>query len=157
MKIVPVVNKIDLPNANPEAVKDQLFNLFEIYPDDVIEASAKTGISWIIFCSEFKCTWKFFYLRGYGVEDIFEAVVDKIPPPNKHNSLSSLRFFLQDSWYDIYRGTVVSTIIFAFKHFCKQFQINCFFYVLESCSNHRRCFKFEWCDKINNNRSSIYH
>ena len=40
-----VVNKIDLPNANPEAVKDQLFNLFEIYPDDVIEASAKTGIS----------------------------------------------------------------------------------------------------------------
>ena len=43
LKIVPVLNKIDLPNANPEAVKDQLFNLFEILPEDVIKASAKTG------------------------------------------------------------------------------------------------------------------
>ena len=51
-----------------------------------------------------------FFIQGYGVEDIFEAVIDKIPPPNKHNSLSSLRFFLQDSWYDMYRGTVVSIV-----------------------------------------------
>ena len=44
LAIVPVLNKIDLPNANPEAVKDQLLNLFEIDPGDVILASAKTGI-----------------------------------------------------------------------------------------------------------------
>ena len=47
LKIVPVLNKIDLPNANPEAVKDQLFNLFEILPEDVIKASAKTGTTYL--------------------------------------------------------------------------------------------------------------
>ena len=85
LKIIPVLNKIDLPNANPEAVKDQLLNLFEIDPSEVILASAKTG---------------------KGMEEIFEAVVKKIPPPNRHNSLQELRFILQDSWYDTFRGTV---------------------------------------------------
>ena len=83
--VIPVLNKIDLPNANPEAVKDQLQNLFEIDKDSVLCASAKKGI---------------------GIQEIFEAVVDKIPPPSKHGKGSTLRFFLQDSWYDKYRGTV---------------------------------------------------
>ena len=77
--IVPVLNKIDLPNANPEAVKEQLLNLFEMEPSDVILASAKTGI---------------------GITEIFEAVIDRIPPPGDgHEKLSDSRFFLQDSWY----------------------------------------------------------
>jgi translation elongation factor EF-4 len=44
LAIVPVLNKIDMKNANPEAVKEQLLNLFEIDPSDVILASAKNGI-----------------------------------------------------------------------------------------------------------------
>ena len=83
--VIPVLNKIDLPNADPEAVKDQLQNLFEIEKGDVLCASAKKGI---------------------GIQEIFEAVVDKIPPPNRHGKAETLRFFLQDSWYDKYRGTV---------------------------------------------------
>ena len=54
LKIVPCLNKIDLPNANPEAVKDQLFNLFEIYPEDVIKASAKTGINFPIIIFDYE-------------------------------------------------------------------------------------------------------
>ena len=93
LTVIPVLNKIDLPGANPEEVKDQLFNLFEIESSEVLLASAKQGI---------------------GIGEIFEAIVSKIPPPNLgHSSRSSsasaatpLRFFLQDSWYDKYRGTV---------------------------------------------------
>lgn len=83
--IIPVLNKIDLPNANPEAVKEQLLNLFDIDPSQVLMASAKAGI---------------------GTEDIFEAIIERIPPPNRHGQLSKLRCFLQDSWYDKYRGAV---------------------------------------------------
>ena len=85
MKIIPVINKIDLPHADPDRVKDQLFNLFDIDPDSCLLASAKAGI---------------------GIEDIFQAVISDIPAPDKHGADSILRFFLQDSWYDTYRGTV---------------------------------------------------
>lgn len=85
LTVIPVLNKIDLPGANPEEVKDQLFNLFEIESSEVLLASAKQGI---------------------GISEIFDAIVSKIPPPNRHAQSSILRFFLQDSWYDKYRGTV---------------------------------------------------
>ena len=86
LTVIPVLNKIDLPGADPEQVKDQLFNLFEIESSDVLLASAKQGL---------------------GISEIFQAIIDRIPPPNRHgNSRSTLRFFLQDSWYDKYRGTV---------------------------------------------------
>ncbi len=86
LAIIPVLNKIDLPRADPEAAKEQLFNLFDIDPRDVILASAKVGT---------------------GIQEIFEAIIEKIPPPNRHGkSADDLRFFLQDSWYDKYRGTV---------------------------------------------------
>ena len=85
LSIIPALNKIDLPNADPEAAMDQLLNLFEIDPSEVILASAKKGI---------------------GLTEIFEAVVEKIPPPLHYGKLPNLRCFLQDSWYDTYRGTV---------------------------------------------------
>ena len=92
LSVVPVLNKIDLPKANPDAVKAQLQNLFEIDPDQVILASAKMGI---------------------GIEEIFEAVIQKIPPPlilsdfNVGEIFEHKKcFILQDSWYDHFRGTV---------------------------------------------------
>jgi len=88
LAIVPVLNKIDLPGAKPEEVKEQMANLFEIEPDQVISASAKLGI---------------------GVKDIFEAVVSRVPPPStaaRHQTGGKQCVLLQDSWYDTYRGTV---------------------------------------------------
>lgn len=84
LTIVPVLNKIDLPNANPDLAKEQLLNLFDINPSEVLCASAKLGT---------------------GVGDIFDAVVERIPPPAGSSS-SALRFIVQDSWYDRYLGTV---------------------------------------------------
>ena len=85
LKVVPILNKIDLPNAQPEVVKEQLFNLFEIDPSEVLLASAKTGV---------------------GIAEIFEAIIKQIPPPTKYGKLVETRCFLQDSWYDSYRGAV---------------------------------------------------
>ena len=73
--VVPVINKIDLPNADPDTVKQQLETLFDIDPDSVLLASAKTGL---------------------GIDRIFEEVVRRIPPPNRHGQLGQrLRFLLQ--------------------------------------------------------------
>jgi elongation factor 4 len=92
LTVVPVLNKIDLPNSNPALVKEQLMNLFEIDPSDVILASAKMGI---------------------GIKEIFDAVINRIPPPVIRSEFNSggiyenkKCFILQDSWYDHYRGTV---------------------------------------------------
>ena len=60
LTVIPVLNKIDLPNANPQSVKEQLQTLFDINSNDVILASAKMGI---------------------GIDDIFEAVIKQIPAP----------------------------------------------------------------------------
>lgn len=74
---MPVINKIDLPNADPDTVKQQLELLFDIDPESVLLASAKTGL---------------------GIDRIFEEVVRRIPPPNRHGKLGQrLRFLLQVS------------------------------------------------------------
>ena len=92
LAVIPVLNKIDLPNADPDLVKEQLKNLFEIEPNEVLLASAKLGI---------------------GIKEIFDAVIHKIPPPTSRIDFSSggmhekkQCFILQDSWYDKFRGTV---------------------------------------------------
>ena len=92
LTVIPVLNKIDLPNANPQSVKEQLQTLFDINPNDVILASAKMGI---------------------GIDDIFEAVIKQIPPPPIRSGFNTGEkyehrkcFILQDSWYDQFRGTV---------------------------------------------------
>lgn len=84
LKIVPVLNKIDLKHANPEQVRKDLKSLFDIEPEDVLLVSAKMGI---------------------GIDDVFKAIVSKIPPPES-NRASPLRAHLFDSWYDKYRGAL---------------------------------------------------
>ena len=83
-EIVPVLNKIDLPAAEPERVKAQIEEVIGLPADDAIAASAKTGA---------------------GIEDILEALVTKLPPPvgNKDAPLQAL---LVDSWYDAYLGVM---------------------------------------------------
>lgn len=84
LEIIPVINKIDLPNADPDRVAKELEEVIGIDPDEVILASAKENI---------------------GIEDILERVVDQVPPPegDKKNPLQALIF---DSLYDPYRGVV---------------------------------------------------
>ncbi len=83
-EIVPVLNKIDLPAAEPERVKAQIEEVIGLPADDAIAASAKTGT---------------------GIEDILEALVTKLPPPigDKNAPLQAL---LVDSWYDAYLGVM---------------------------------------------------
>ncbi|KAG5439036.1 hypothetical protein PCANB_002368 [Pneumocystis canis] len=88
--VLPVLNKIDLPNAEPERVLDQLKQTFNIVPEDVILVSAKSGM---------------------GVEKIIPAVIDKIPPP-RGSLVNDLRCFLIDSWYDNFCGVVLLVKIY---------------------------------------------
>ncbi len=83
--IVPVLNKIDLPSADPEGAKKQIEEVIGIDASDAILASAKTGI---------------------GIHEILEAVVTRIPPP-KGDPEAPLQALIFDSWYDTYRGVVM--------------------------------------------------
>ena len=84
LAIVPVLNKIDLPHADIDRVKLQLEEVLAIPSEEVILASAKEGI---------------------GVEEILEAVVERIPPP-KGDPTAPLQALVFDSYYDTYRGVV---------------------------------------------------
>ena len=85
LKILPVINKIDLPAAQPDFVKAQIENVLAIPAADALLISAKSGL---------------------GVEDVLEAIVHRVPPPvgAAENPLQALIF---DSWFDPYRGAVV--------------------------------------------------
>ena len=83
-EIVPVLNKIDLPAAEPERVKAQIEEVIGLPADDAIAASAKTGA---------------------GIEDILEALVIKLPPPAGDMD-APLQALLVDSWYDAYLGVM---------------------------------------------------
>ena len=85
LTILPVINKIDLPAAQPDFVKEQIENVLAIPANDALMISAKSGI---------------------GVEDVLEAIVQRIPPP-KGNAENPLQALIFDSWFDIYRGAVV--------------------------------------------------
>jgi len=82
--IIPVINKIDLPNAEPDKVLVELKNVFGIEKDEVILASAKEGV---------------------GVAEILDAVIKRVPPP-KGSSDAPLQALIFDSHYDIYRGVI---------------------------------------------------
>ncbi|KAJ7582978.1 P-loop containing nucleoside triphosphate hydrolase protein [Mycena floridula] len=82
--IIPVLNKIDLPAAQPERIAEQMYSTFGIDPEDIIQISAKTG---------------------KGVEAILEAIIARIPPPTGE-STDPLKAFLFDSLYDRYRGVI---------------------------------------------------
>ena len=84
LEIVPVVNKIDLPSADPDGVAAEVADLVGGSPDDVLRISAKTGA---------------------GVEEVLQAVVDRIPPPRGEPDAPA-RALIFDSSYDQYRGVV---------------------------------------------------
>ena len=90
LTIIPVINKIDLPNADLPTVKKQLEDLLAIPADEAIPASAKTGI---------------------GIVDILEAVVERIPPPPSGDEV--LRALVFDSLFDTYRGVVSYIRVFS--------------------------------------------
>jgi GTP-binding protein LepA len=93
LEILPVINKIDLPGAEPERVKDDIEETIGIDCSDVILTSAK---------------------EGTGVEDVLEAIVKKIPPPKGSDS-APLKALIFDSWFDNYQGVIVLVRIFEGK------------------------------------------
>ncbi|HET9402540.1 MAG TPA: translation elongation factor 4 [Candidatus Acidoferrales bacterium] len=85
LTIIPVINKIDLPAAQPDVVKEQIENVLAIPAADAVLISAKSGI---------------------GVEKVLETIVARVPAP-KGNAEDPLRALIFDSWFDPYRGAVV--------------------------------------------------
>ena len=85
LEIIPVINKIDLPGAEPERAREQIENVIGIDASEAILASAKQGI---------------------GIEEILEAIVHRMPPP-KGDPDATLRGLVFDSWFDQYRGVVI--------------------------------------------------
>ena len=85
LEIVPVINKIDMPNAMPEEVEDEIVDLIGCDPSDIIRASGKTG---------------------EGVEDILKAVVERIRPP-KGDANKPLQALIFDSIFNSFRGIIV--------------------------------------------------
>ena len=90
LEIIPVINKIDLPGAQPEEVKDQIVDLLGIDEEDVIYASAKQGL---------------------GIEEILEAIIMRIPAP-KGDPKAPLQAMIFDSVYNSYRGIEVIFRVF---------------------------------------------
>jgi GTP-binding protein LepA len=83
-EIVPVLNKVDLPAAEPDRIKEQIEDIIGLDAADALMISAKTGL---------------------GVDDVLEAVVDRLPPP-KGDATAPLQALIVDSWYDAYLGVV---------------------------------------------------
>ena len=84
-EIVPVLNKVDLPAAEPERVRAQIEEVIGLETENAVEISAKTGV---------------------GVENVLEAIVTELPAP-KGDETAPLKAMLVDSWYDAYLGVVV--------------------------------------------------
>jgi len=90
LEIIPVINKIDLPGADIPRIKDQIENIIGLDAKDAILASAKEGI---------------------GTEEILEAIVHRLPPPEGDYD-RPLKALIFDSWFDPYRGVVVLVRVF---------------------------------------------
>ncbi len=86
LEIVPVLNKIDLPGAEPERRKQEVHDLIGVDPDDILLVSAK---------------------EGKGIDELLEAIVRRVPPP-RGNPDAPLRALIFDSYYDRYRGAIPS-------------------------------------------------
>jgi GTP-binding protein LepA len=84
-EIVPVLNKVDLPAAEPDKIRKQIEDVIGLDASDALMISAKTGL---------------------GVPDVLEAIVTRLPPP-KGDRDATLKALLVDSWYDVYLGVVV--------------------------------------------------
>ncbi len=84
MEVVPILNKIDLPQAEPERVAEEIEDIVGIDAIDAVRCSAKTGV---------------------GIEDVLEVIVSRIPPPTG-NPDAPLKALIVDSWFDNYQGVV---------------------------------------------------
>src|SRR5881227_3387347 len=84
LELVPVLNKIDLPSAEPERIREQIEHIIGIDASEAVLTSAKTGL---------------------GIEDVLEAIIAKVPPPKGDRS-APLKALIFDSWYDSYRGVI---------------------------------------------------
>jgi len=85
LEVFPVLNKIDLPSAEPQRIKDEIEEIIGLDTSDAVEASAKEGI---------------------GIHEILEAIVAKVPPP-KGDPKAPLKALIFDSWYDSYQGVML--------------------------------------------------
>ena len=85
-EIVTVLNKIDLPAAEPERIKEQIEEVIGLDASQAIEISAKTGL---------------------GIPDVLEAIVTQLPAPKEGDAAAPLKALLVDSWYDAYLGVIV--------------------------------------------------
>ncbi|GAA5096825.1 translation elongation factor 4 [Bartonella acomydis] len=85
-ELVVVLNKVDLPAAEPERVKEQIEDVIGIDTSQAVEISAKTGL---------------------GIPDVLEAIVTQLPPPHTGDVHKPLKAMLVDSWYDAYLGVIV--------------------------------------------------
>jgi len=90
LEIIPVINKIDLPSADVDRIKEQIGDVLGLDPEEAIPVSAKAGI---------------------GIEDVLEAIVNKIPPPEGDEE-KPLKALIFDSYYDPYLGAVAFVRIF---------------------------------------------
>ncbi|XP_026317618.1 translation factor GUF1 homolog, mitochondrial isoform X2 [Hyposmocoma kahamanoa] len=93
LTVIPTLNKVDLPRADPEKVKGQLNSLFKIDPETVLSISAK---------------------KGWGVTDLLEAVITRIPPP-KVDINGYFKAHIIDTWHDKYRGILCLAYIHSGK------------------------------------------
>ncbi len=85
LEIIPVINKIDLPSAEPERIREQIEQVIGLDASDALLVSAKQGI---------------------GIHETLEAIVHRVPPP-KGSSDAPLRALIFDSWFDPYRGVII--------------------------------------------------
>ena len=90
LTILPVLNKIDLPSADPDMVKREIEEIIGLDASEACLCSAKTG---------------------QGVPEILEAIVAKVPPPSG-DAMAPLQALIFDSWYDVYRGVIVQVRVF---------------------------------------------
>ncbi|EGE80385.1 translation factor GUF1, mitochondrial [Blastomyces dermatitidis ATCC 18188] len=90
LKLVPVINKVDLPSADPERALDQMKNTFELDPKSAVLVSAKTGLN---------------------VEQLLPTVIEQVPAPVGDHT-KPLRMLLVDSWYSTYKGVILLVRIF---------------------------------------------
>src|SRR6187401_2281383 len=89
-EIVPVLNKVDLPAAEPEKIRQQIEDVIGLDASDAVLCSAKTGV---------------------GIRDVLEAIVKRLPAP-KGDEAAPLKALLVDAWYDAYLGVVVLLRVF---------------------------------------------
>jgi len=124
LEIIPVINKIDLPNADIETRKKELVSTFGFNEDEILLVSAKTGV---------------------GIDKLVEAIIDRIPAPKKTYTDNKLRALIFDSYFDSYRGVVILARIVSGtltnKSKIKMFTTNACYDVVDTFFNSMREIK----------------